>query len=623
MIKLNLGIGIVVYYQNQEVTILKQIDLNSVLIEDKNYNKQVVDIDNLTSSKIKDTIEHLVEYSEEEWEIAKQRLEIIKPLLNVARTKNEVKKIADENSLHYSTLYRWIKEYETTGTLSVLIPKYKQRGGKGKVRINIESELIMNKTIEDLYLHKQKLTPKQVFFEIKRRCNNAKVNAPHENTVRNRIKKLSNKKQYKLRESKRNAERLFRNTDGMFPAGKYALDIVQIDHTPMDIIIVDEQYRQPIGRPYLTLAIDVYSRMITGFYISLEEPSYFSVSQCLTQSILTKEKVLREYEVEGSWSIWGIPRAIHLDNGQDFRGVELQRVCEQYGISIEWRPVARPQFGGHIERLIGTSMQEIHTLPGTTFSNIKQRGEYNSSKESIMTLHELEKWFCEYVVNVYHKKIHSSINMLPEKKFEIGIFGDEDNLGKGLPEKIDDEEYFRLSFLPSIERTIQQFGVSIEKIYYYHDILRKWIKSKNVDGRTKKFIFKIDPRDISQIWFYDPDIKNYFAIPYRNVSYPPISRWELRAVKAYLSEQHIDDYDETVLFIAYEKMKKIQEEATQKTKTARKQTETKKAHKRKMKNDFGSTTQAKKIKESNDNVLDSLFDDIQPFDEIEVILNEK
>ena len=33
-----------------------------------------------------------------------------------------------------------------------------------------------------------------------------------------------------------------------------ALDVVQIDHTPMDIVVVDDLYRRPLGKPYLTLA---------------------------------------------------------------------------------------------------------------------------------------------------------------------------------------------------------------------------------------------------------------------------------------------------------------------------------------------------------------------------------
>lgn len=70
-----------------------------------------------------------------------------------------------------------------------------------------------------------------------------------------------------------------------FPEVNMPLDIIQIDHTKVDVMVVDKETRQSIGRPYITVAIDIFSRMIYGFYISLEAPSYFSVGQCLLNAI--------------------------------------------------------------------------------------------------------------------------------------------------------------------------------------------------------------------------------------------------------------------------------------------------------------------------------------------------
>jgi putative transposase len=56
------------------------------------------------------------------------------------------------------------------------------------------------------------------------------------------------------------------------------LDLMQIDHTLVDVIIVDEEDRLPIGRPWLTLAIDIASRAVAGFTVSLDPPSTVSVA---------------------------------------------------------------------------------------------------------------------------------------------------------------------------------------------------------------------------------------------------------------------------------------------------------------------------------------------------------
>lgn len=257
MKKVNYSIGSIVYYQNRQAKISEHVDSSGIMIELLDtHEKKIVPPIELSSVPTQDKghREHIVGFTDKQWEDARYRLKIIEPLLRPDRTSEDVEKIATENNVHPSTLYRWIKAYEQAGTLTILIPKYNERGGKGQTRVETESELIINKVIQDLYLHKQKLTPKQVYFEVKRRCTTAKVKIPHENTVRNRIKALEDKQVIKMRESRRHAERLYRNTDGVFPSGNYPLEVIQIDHTPVDLIIVDGQYRKPIGRPFLTLA---------------------------------------------------------------------------------------------------------------------------------------------------------------------------------------------------------------------------------------------------------------------------------------------------------------------------------------------------------------------------------
>jgi len=632
MNKVQYAIGMHIFYNNVEYIVVRQINFQEIMAQNiSTGEKAILSIQEMTKesqiSNQEDNQQDInpLELSSHDWDEANKRLEIIKPILGVVTNRiKAIKQRAAEYNLHPSTIYRWLEAYKNSGNLLASIaPKNQAKGGRGRLRTVEEVELIIKKTIEELYLSKQKYSSKKTYMAIVQRCKNAKIKPPSENTVRSRIQSLSDKEVLKRRESARMADRKYRNTDGMFPAGKYPLDFIQIDHTPMDIIVVDEVYGQPIGRPYLTIAMDIYSRMVMGFFISLDEPSYFSVSQCLTQAMLSKEKYLRSLEVDGEWNIWGIPKTIGLDNAAEFRGKDLQRVCEHYGIELNWRPVARPQFGGHIERIIGTAMREVHTLPGTTFSNIQQRGEYKSEKYATMTLKSLEKWLTEYIINVYHKQIHSGINCTPEHKYEIGIFGDgKTSLGRGLPERIADEDKFKISLLPTIERTIQQSGIKIDSIQYYADALRRWIRAKDKDKKARKFIFKRDLRDISTIWFYDPEIKEYYPIPFRNISYPPISVWDLRAIKKYLDDNNVTGYDEVTIFSAYEKMKQIEKDSAQKVKSIRRKHSAQKHRDTKRKFDNIPKTKSKSNSSSdaeNDISLSDLYKDIEPFDDIEIL----
>jgi transposase InsO family protein len=164
------------------------------------------------------------------------------------------------------------------------------------------------------------------------------------------------------------------------------LQSVQIDHTLADIIVVDERDRLSVGRPWLTVAIDVFSRSVLGFYVSLDSPAVTSIGLCLTQACLPKERWLHARNLDLEWPMCGMPAVLRADNGKDFRSGALRRGCREHGIDLDFRPVATPHFGGHIERLIGSTMGRIHLLPGTTFSNPRERKDYPSETQAAMTL---------------------------------------------------------------------------------------------------------------------------------------------------------------------------------------------------------------------------------------------
>jgi putative transposase len=262
---------------------------------------------------------------------------------------------------------------------------------------------------------------------------------------------------------------------------------------------------------------------------------------------------------------------LHADNAGEFRGQMLKRACAEYGINLEWRPVAQPNYGAHIERLLGTVLKEIHSLPGATFSEPKEKGAYDSEKEAAMTLSELEEWLAVFITQVYHQRIHSELRTSPIKRYEEGILGTKERPGTGLPHRVLDEDRLRLDFMPHLERTIQPRGVVVDDIHYFSDVLRRFINAADPDDprHKRKFIFKRDPRDISVLYFYDPDIKRYYPIPYRDTSRPALSVWELREATKRLKEEGRRDIDENLIFAAYARMRAAEEQAVRETKRAR------------------------------------------------------
>ena len=111
----------------------------------------------------------------------------------------------------------------------------------------------------------------------------------------------------------------------------------------------------------------------------------------------------------------------------------------------------------------------------------------------------------------------------------------------------------------------------LDDICYYDDVLRPWINAPDPDDSSKKrkFIVRRDPRDISTLHFFDPELRRYYEIPYRDLSHPCLSVWELRAVRGRLKKDGQKAVDEAQIFAGYEQMTRIEQNATKQTKSTR------------------------------------------------------
>lgn len=574
-----LDYGATVFYRGRRHTIQQEShDFQTVILFEPESGKLLqAPITELTSAEPLPEVTYADIHAQdaEKQAEAERKFKVIKPLLdNPRRTTQDIQNRAAEVGLHFVTLYRWLNLFETTGRLSVFMRQ--PRKDKGVNKLDPTVEKIVTDTIEAFFLTHQKRRASKVIREIEKLCAKTGLEPPHPNTVRRRIDTLEAVKKVKAREGSKAARDGFAPIKGHFPGATTPLSVVQVDHTLVDAILVDDLHRQSIGRPWLTLLIDVFSRMVLGFYISFDPPGNLSLGLCLAQAFLPKEKWLAKLDIETAWPCWGLPRTIHADNAKEFRGNMLKKACKEYGIDLEWRPVATPHYGAHIERLLGTLNEEIHSMPGTTFSNPDQRGEYDSDAESAMSLSEFEKWFTILCVEAYHQRPHSQLGMPPIAKWQEGILGSGKKPGIGVPPRITDEQRLKLDLMPFETRTVQQYGIVWDHVEYQHDVLRRWINAPDPDQPKlkRKFLCRRDPRDISTIWFYDPEVEQYYAIPYRNTAHPAISLWELReAEKHAQAERPTVPVDENLIFEAYDKMQAIEESAKKLTKKARRNKE--------------------------------------------------
>jgi putative transposase len=519
----------------------------------------------------------LEDMSDDDWERACEHYAIIAPLLANPGDGDAVDAASSAHEVSVPTIYRWMKAFKETGLVSSLVRK--RRRDAGTKKIDSRAEEIIGQVLAERFLKSQKLKPKRAYREVQLLCRKAGVPIPHFNTFNQRANAIAPERKARARDGYKAALKL-RAQRGSFPGADFPYAVLQIDHTRVDIVLVDEIHRLPIGRPWITVAIDVHSRMTAGWYTSFDTPGSLATGMCLANAILPKEQLLAEYGVEYPWPCMGIAGIVQADNAKEFRGETVSGACQEWGMELKFRKLKRPHYGGHIERLQGTLLSEIHALPGTTFSKPDKRENYDSDAQSAMTLKEFNCWFANLVLGIYHHRVHSEIGVTPLKRYQDGILGSATQPGVGHMPIVTDAEKLRIDFLPFEKRTIQTKGAQIDNIFYYGDVMQRWIGARQPGKlrEKRKFIFRGDPRNISYKLFYDPDLKRHFRVPYRDLRHPAMSLWELRAVQAHLKAQGKNDADEETIFTAFEKMRQIEESSKTLTRKTRLNQERRRHH---------------------------------------------
>lgn len=511
---------------------------------------------------------------------ATERYQIIKPLIDSGgRSVAEVDSVAKAAGVARSTIYRWIKVFESGQVLSNLMRK--SRSDAGTKRLPEAVEKIMADVISSYWLKLERRSAAVAHREVERLCRAKRLKPPSIVTFVKRLEEVDRAEVAKRREGVAAAEKLGL-IKGTVPFADRPYGLIQIDHTLVDLHLVDEVHRVWIGRPWLTLAIDVYSRAVAGYYVSFDPPGTLGTGICLANAILSKKAMLARLGLTFDYPCMGKPGVVHLDNAKEFHGKTLEHACQEYGIDLMFRKVKTPRYGAHIERYLGTLMAEIHALPGTSFSNTQDRGEYDAEGKAAMTLREFELWLANLILGIYHNREHKGIGSSPLAKY-TGAYVNEDSLGMNMPiEVVTNEERLRIDFLPMFEPTVQTYGIKIDHICYQSDVLRRWVGATDPKDKKKrrKFICRRDPRDISYILFFDPDAKTYFRIPYRDLSHPPISLWELRAIRTHLQSLGRGTVNEGEIFRALNEMRRIEDEAQRTTKKVRHSNSAKRAKRR-------------------------------------------
>ncbi|MDV0438294.1 Mu transposase C-terminal domain-containing protein [Xanthomonas sacchari] len=429
----------------------------------------------------------------------------------------------------------------------------------GSRRLAPVVESLINKAIEEVYLTREKRPVVAVVRRAAELAREAGVCAPGRKAVLARISSRDPMYTAKRRLGFHDAHALQAPSNARLKVSR-SLEAVQIDHALVDLVVVSGTTRKPIGRPWLTVAIDVYTRCILGYYLSFDTPNQTSVAHALEHASFPKQAWLKRLGLDVAYPMFGKMECIHWDNAKTFQAKEVKAQCERYGIRIQERPVRSPHYGAYVERVIGTMMGAVHLLPGTTFSNVKARGNYQSEKHATMSLHDLDRWLAEEIAGKYHNRPHAGLGgTTPAAAWDAAW---RDASGRPIiPAIIADARSFVAGFLPSVSRKIRRTGITIHGLNYWDPCLTPLINDQ------KDHQIHFSQRDLTKVYLRQAD--RFIDVPLLDRSQGEFSLWELREARAELRAKGKLASEESEMFEAIRRQRSIQLEAESSSKLAR------------------------------------------------------
>jgi len=497
-----------------------------------------------------------VNASPEEWERAKIRRAYVHAILNLPDTRAVITPMIRETWLKLrnpprppsaSTVIRWKENYLRAGKdIQALIERH-QRKGNSKPRYPQEVVHLTLQAIEDVYLTDERKTLEETLNAAKAlvdrenelRPKGLQLPRPTRRLLRRLVDTFSAFDRYAARHGRDAAVNHFRAVLRRRFKG-VPLEIAEMDHTPCDVLVLDDRTLLPLGRPWLTVCLDVGTRCVLGIYISFEPPSYFTVARCLKHAILPKNIQAEYPAIQNKWEAYGVMSTLLVDNGREFHSQSLENAAFSLGIELRYAPRKKPWFKPHVERFLGTCNREVaHGVPGTTFANILEKEEYDPVKHAVLRFSTFREIIYTWVCDVYHQRPHRGLgNLSPVAVWRASITPDQILLP-------DDPARLDAILGRSAGRRLSHKGIELDGLFYNSPEL---LMLRRRLGSTLDVEVRVDDADLGRIIVLAPDTGEPITVECLDKEYAQgLSRYQHKVCKRYASREFNRSCPETWL----------------------------------------------------------------------------
>lgn len=369
-----------------------------------------------------------------------------------------------------------------------LYPKIWKRGNRNRKLDEGTLELI-RQVINDTYIqsHQPRKTP--AWGELVLRCEEQVLDAPSRKTFMAEIRRFPPHAMEKARRGDRAAykhEPFYWRIEVDTPRhGDRPFDVVHIDHTELDIELVDQRYGNNLGRPWLSVMIDANTRYVLAIYLTFDPPSHRS---CM---MLVRECVRKHGRV---------PRVLVVDGGTEFDSTYFELLTAMLSITKKTRPKAKARFGSVMERFFGiTNTQFIHNLRGNTQATRDPRScspSHYPQKLAVWTISDLNEELIDWIEQVYSTNIKQALGTTPLKAFQQGMadFGNREH------KRVIYSSDFVIACLPSTPKGTAMVdptrGIKVNHVQYW------CAEFSDTSTHGKQLTVRYDPWDLSRAYVF-------------------------------------------------------------------------------------------------------------------------
>jgi len=436
---------------------------------------------------------------------------VLEPIIKKCAALKENKDAKQPSS---SSVKRWVHRFLKRGKdVRALVDDYELRGNH-KPRIDSRVRELAIQALDEVYLRDERtsLEDTRLYLVVLTDRSNAQrppsqhLNVPSVKYLQDTLKAEFDAYTIKLRRyGKLAADRDFRIVLGNKEPVSRPLQRVELDHTVLDLIVVDEKKLVLLGRPIIVVAIDCHTRCIVGFAIGFRSPSAMTVAQCLKHTILPKNYLRSLYpEIENTWDCLGTMETLVLDRALENLGLRVESACLQLGIDIEYCARKTPWGKGIVERVLRTILEDlIHVMPGTTFRNVLERGDYQSGKHAVVRLSSLRAAIHKWIVDVYHQRLHRGIQDTPAHKWKVDIAAHPFYLPQSVRE-------LEVALGEPAQRVVWHYGIEINNLRYNATWLGELRRNSGNEQEVELMWYS---EELGHIDVLDPDTKQYRKVP--------------------------------------------------------------------------------------------------------------